>query len=248
MSIVETLLTNLAQEFRTQAVYVGENWVLSLLTAQDGTQYAGVASAPLVFSEDARFPVGQYPLIEDAGTIAQLLVSKDNSESSVGLATVNALLCAEKIPVSDADAADWLSQAAKNRQVAVFGRFPFINEEVRPFANEVWVFEQNPAEGEFSAKDMPEILPKAELVAITGSTIINHTIDNILAHTASDSTIAILGPSTPLSPRLFEQGIKALFGVQVIDIQSAIESIQVGSSFRKMQGLRRVSLFKTEML
>jgi hypothetical protein len=248
MSIIETLLENLPQSLRTQAVYVGDNWVLSLLCANDGTQYAGTAAAPKQFSDSACFPIGHYPLDEDATKTAELLYSEDSSAASVGLATVNALLQLEKITVSDADAANWLTQACTNRKIAVFGRFPFIDDEVRPFAKQVWVFEQHPKEGEYSADDMPHILPQADVVAITGSTIINHTLDDILAHTSSDSTIAILGPSTPLSPKLFEHGIGALFGVHVADIQKAIDSVQAGAGFRKMQGLRRVSLFKAEKL
>jgi uncharacterized protein len=247
MSISETLLENLAQELRTQVVYVGDNWVLSLISADDGTQYAGVAAAAKQFTKNSRFPIGHYPLNEDAATIAQLLRSQDNSEASVGLATLNALLQVEKIAVSDSDAADWLTQACTNRSIAIFGRFPFIDEEVRPFASQVWVFEQTPKKGEYSAKDMPEILPQADVIAITASTIINHTIDDILLHTASDSIAALLGPSTPLSTKLFEHGIDALFGVQVANIQNAVDSVQAGAGFRKMQGLRRVSLFKAAM-
>ena len=73
MSISDTLLLNLAQNLCTQAVYIGDNWVLSLLCAEDGTQYAGVAAAPKIFPEDAHFPIGYYSLKEDALITAELL-------------------------------------------------------------------------------------------------------------------------------------------------------------------------------
>lgn len=244
MAIIEALLENLPQNLRNQAVYVGDNWVLSLIYGDDGTQYAGVATAPKYFPDNARFPIGYYALDKDATTIAQLLLSEDGSEASVGLATINALLQIEKSTVSNTDAADWLTEICTERHVAIFGRFPFIDEKVRPFASRVSVFELNPTEGEYGAADMSQILPQADVIAITGSTIINHTLDDILLHISSDSTVALLGPSTTLSTRLFEYGIDALFGVQVVDIQKAIDSVQAGSGFRKMQGLRRVSLFR----
>ena len=243
-TVVEILLENLAQNIRSQAVYVGDNWVLSLISAEDGTQYAGTAAAPRYFSDDSHFPIGHYSLDEDATKIAESLRSEDASEASVALATINALLQIEKIPVTEMDAVDWLKRACTDKKMAIFGRFPFINDELRPFASQVWVFELNPHEDEYSSADIPEIVPEADIVAITGGTIINHTLDNILAHTRSDSTVAILGPSTVLSPALFKHGIDALFGVQVVDIQKAIDSVQAGAIFRKMQGLRRVSLFK----
>lgn len=248
MSIIETLLANLPQNLRTQTIYTGENWVLALLCDEHGRQYAGVASAPHDFPDNAGFPIGQHSVDEDAAEIAQLLRSKDISEASAGLATVNALIQLENNSLSTADAADWLAQTCTDRKVAVFGRFPFVDDEVRPFAKEVRVFEQNPAAGEYHASQMPEILPQVDVVAITGSTINNHTIDDILTHTVSGNMIVIIGPSTPLTAKLFDLGINALFGVQVVDIEKAIASVQVGSNFRKMQGLRRVSLFKTEKL
>lgn len=248
MSISDSLLANLTQSLCVQAVYVGDNWVLSLLCARDGTQYAGVAAAPKIFPEDSRFPIGYYPLNEDVLGIAGLLRSDDSSEAAVGLATLNVLLQLEKIAVTNVDAADWLTQTCTNKKVAIFGRFPFIDEKILPFASKVWVFEIHPNDDEYSADDMPQILPQADVIAITGSTIINHTLDDILAHTAVDSTIAVLGPSTPLTPKLFEHGIDALFGVQVTDIQKAIDSVQAGAGFRKMQGLRRVSLLKADSL
>lgn len=245
MSIREALLENLPQNSRTQAIYVGNNWVLSLISANDGTQYAGVAAAPRQFTGSSRFPPGHYSLDKDASTIAQLLRSDDNSKASVGLATVNALLQVGKITVSNIDAANWLTQVCTDRSIAIFGRFPFIDEEVRPFASQVWIFEQHPQKGEYSADDMSEILPQANVIAITSSTIINHTINGILSYISTDSITALLGPSTPLSTKLFKYGIDALFGVQVFDIQKVTDSVQAGADFRKMHGLGRVSLFKT---
>jgi hypothetical protein len=210
----------------------------------EGNQQAGVAATPLEIAPDSHFQIGHYPLGEDAQNVAGLLLSQDGTEAAVGLATLNALNQPDETTLSTIDAADWLSAHSAGRSVAVFGRFPFIDDEVRPYARQVWVFEQSPHADEYSAVDMATILPQAELVAITGSSILNHSIDQILLHTAPDSTIVLMGPSTPLTAKLFTSGITALFGVRVADVQQAVVSVIAGDGFQKMRGLQRVSLFK----
>jgi uncharacterized protein (DUF4213/DUF364 family) len=213
-----------------------------LALADGDSRRAGVAAAPLTIDVRSPFQIGHYSPNEDAITIANLLRSDDPTSAAVGLATINALL--QPASLSTFDAADWLAEQCANRTVAIFGRFPFIDAEVRPTAREVWVFEQTPQVGEFSAEDMARVLPQAEVVAITSSSIVNHTIDKILPHISPHSRVVLLGPSTPLTEELFTCGIHALFGVQVADMQQAAESILEGGGFQKLRGLRRVSLIR----
>jgi uncharacterized protein len=246
MSVIDTLLADLPVDGRVSDVYVGVNWVLSVVQHDDGTQSAGVAGAPREFASAARFPIGYYVSQEDAVSVARWLASDDQSAASVGLATFNALQQRQAHNLSDVDGADWLSVRCVDRKIALFGRFPFIEDEVRPFARQVWVFEQAPQGDELSASQMADVLPQAEVVAITSSSIINHTIDAILAHVALNTTVALLGPSTPLTSKLFDSGIHALFGVWVADVEQVIRSVRGGEGFQKMRGLRRKSLLATQ--
>lgn len=244
MAILDILLSDLPTDWRVMDVYVGANWVLSLVRHSDGSERAGVAAAPITFPENAPYPIGQYQPNTNAAEIAQLLRSDDPTAAAVGLATLNALQQPNPEALSHNDAADWLSAHSSGKTVAIFGRFPFIMDEIRPFAKAVFVFEQNPEPGEYSADDMPQLLPRADLIAITSSTVINHSIDSILQHTSDRQTIVLLGPSTPLTSRLFQCGISALFGVRVADVEQAKASVLAGEIFRKMHGLERVSLLR----
>lgn len=244
MMIVETLLTDLPIVRRVTEVYLGENWVVSLVERDDGTVQAGVAAAPHPIAPDARFQMGRYRLDENAGVVAHWLRSPDLTAAAVGLATVNALHQPDERLLRSDDAADWLSAQSAGRAIAIFGRFPFIDAEVRVRARHVWVFEQEPQADELDSSAMQSVLPQADMVAITGSSIINHTLDGILAHAHPGATVVLLGPSTPLSEKLLECGISALFGVRVVDVQQVIESVTAGAGFQKMKGLRRVALFK----
>jgi uncharacterized protein (DUF4213/DUF364 family) len=244
MTILETLLSDLPAGWRVTDVHVGANWVLSLAVSGVGLRRAGVAAAPNETALDARFQIGHYPLDEKAEVVARDLRSTDMTAAAVGLATFNALSQPDESRLTTADAADWLSAQCVRRRIAIFGRFPFIDAEIRPRARRVWVFEQQPQADELDSRAIQTVLPQADVVAITGSSVINHTIDAILPHIRPGTTVVLLGPSTPLSVKLFDNGIDALFGVRVVDLQGAIDSVIAGVGFQKMAGLQRVSLFR----
>lgn len=242
--LLETLLTDLPTGWQATDVYVGVNWVLSLICNPDGEQIAGIAAAPHPISPEARFQVGHHRLDMSAETLANGLRSSDITQAAVGLAAINALTQIDESRLSSADAANWLTAQSGDKSVAIFGRFPFIEDEIRPYARQLWVFEQQPQADELDSTAIETILPQADIAAITSSTVINHTIDAILPHIRRDSVVALLGPSTPLSEKLFDCGIDALFGVRVVDVAQVIAGVMAGDGFQKLQGLQRVALFE----
>lgn len=234
MTLLDSLKRDLPLDYQVDGIYIGDKWILSVLKQADGQLVAGVASSPREIHD-------YHPKKTVTEIIAQI-TGKNPVGVAIALATINALLPEENL--SHHDAADWLSAQSRAKNIAIFGRFPFIDNEIRPFAKNTFVFEREPLEDEFSADDIPTILPQADIIAITGSTIINHTIDNILVYTQSEQQVILLGPSTPLTSRLFAYGIDAMFGVRVADIAVARASVTEGRGFQKMQGLERVSLLK----
>jgi uncharacterized protein (DUF4213/DUF364 family) len=161
----------------------------------------------------------------------------------VGLATLNALMQPDPVRLAAVDAADWLAEHGQGRKVALVGRFPFI-DELRPVVAQLWVLELSPQPGEYHAAEAPQHIPQADVVAITSSTLINHTLDDLLALARPEAKVMLLGPSTPLTPVLFEFGIDLLSGVQVVDIEAAWASVAAASNFQKMKGVRRVTMEK----
>jgi len=57
--------------------------------------------------------------------------------------------------------------------------FPFL-KKVRDQAKKLWVIEKNPKEEDFEEQDAEELIPQADVVAITGTSLTNHTIENLL--------------------------------------------------------------------
>jgi uncharacterized protein (DUF4213/DUF364 family) len=139
------------------------------------------------------------------------------------------------------DAGDWLVENGRDKHVAMIGRFP-LAVEVQAVARKLSIFELNPQPGEYAPGDMPNIIPQADILAITSSTLINHTFGSIIALAAPQTKVLMLGPSTPLHPLLFDWGVSLLSGVQVVDTNVLLASISAGLSFRKMAGITRVSL------
>jgi hypothetical protein len=76
------------------------------------------------------------------------------------------------------------------------------------------------------------------VVAITSSALINHTLDGLLALCRPEALVMMLGPSTPLSPRLFNHGVNILAGSIVVDETAAIRTVGQGASFQQVEGVR----------
>jgi len=142
------------------------------------------------------------------------------------------------------NAFDVLAREGKDRSVALVGHFPFI-PKLRPLVGRLWVIEQHPAEDDHPAEAAADLIPRADVVAVTGSALINHTLDGLLALCRPGAVVMVLGPSTPLSPILFEHGVSILSGSRVIDESAVLRTVGQGATFQQVEGVRLLS-FKKE--
>lgn len=209
-----------------------------------GEEGDGVLARDTVPGDVASIDIALDPRGEDASAWSRLLLSPDPGEAAAGLAVTNALLALEPEPAADMDGVAWLLEKARGRDVAVVGHFPFVDRRLRPIARRVWVFEREPVEGEFGEDDTVSILPKAEIVVLTGGTLANHTLDSLVRLVDPATPLLLLGPSTPVTSALFRFGFDALSGVRVVDVDAAATSVEGGESFRNMTGLKRVTLLR----
>ena len=140
-------------------------------------------------------------------------------EASIGVAAINSMINCED--ATDANAQEIILKEGKGRKVAEVGTFPF-SQELRKSAKEMWTFELdpallNPAKGFIINTAAESIIPECEMVIITGSALINKSLERLLelAHSAKAYTI-VLGPSTCVSRVLLDYGADLLGGVEVI--------------------------------
>jgi hypothetical protein len=174
--------------------------------------------------------------------LAQYARSDNVLEASIGLAAINSLICVDEAKCVDENAIDVLAAKGRDKNIAIVGRFPWITK-LRAIAGTLWVIEQSPREGELPPEAAEEVLPQADVVGITGTCFTNHTADRLL-ELSKTSFVVIVGPTTPLSPILFDYGVDVLAGAKVVEPEKTILSISQGAIFSQVEGVRLVTMAK----
>jgi len=241
MNILDDLLDSLDMDAPVRTVLVGAHWTAVC------SRFCGLAST---FTGDK--PHGHAP-VRDVGRLheksarelAEYARSDNLLEASIGVAAINSLLDVDESRAVEINAVEVLIEHGRGRNVALVGHFPFI-PKLHPAVGQLWVLEQRPAEGEFPAEAATDLIPQADVVAITGSALINHTLDGLLALCRPQALVMILGPSTPLSPVLFAHGAAILSGARIVDETAALRTIGQGASFQQVAGVRLLTIQKAE--
>lgn len=242
MPIRDVFLANLPPDAAVVDVCIGLHWVMVRLA--DGR--CGMAST-LPFDEDAPHA---HEHVEEAGflhtrsahELAGLVRSEIGPEISVGWAAINALMTpTDDTEWVDLNAGDLLLQHGRGRQVAMVGHFPFV-KALREAIDSFHVLELNPGSGDLPAEAAPEIIPKADVVALSSLTLINGTFDGLAALWRPDALVVLIGPSTPLSPFLFDAGVDILAGTLVVEPDAVRRFVSQAASYQQITGTRQVAL------
>ena len=175
--------------------------------------------------------------------LAQYVKSDLPLEASIGMASINSLLEVDESRCVELNARDFLLERGRDRKIVLVGHFPFITK-LRGVAETLWVLEKYPEKEELPAEAAEEVIPLADIVAITGTTLINHTLDHLLSFRRPDSLVMLLGPTTPLSPVLFNHGLDIISGTKVIDKESVLRCISQGATFQQVEGVRLLTMTK----
>jgi len=178
-----------------------------------------------------------------ARALADLARSASLLEAAVGLAAINALLPPPEDLGPEINAEDVIAELGAGKQVALIGHFPFV-PRLRERVGTLWVLEQQPRGEDLPAATAPAVIPAADLLAVTATTLINHTLEGLLALRRPGAAVLLLGPSTPLSAILFDHGIDVLSGSVVEDIDRVVRAVGEGANFRQLhrRGVRLVTL------
>ncbi len=176
--------------------------------------------------------------------LARMALSESLLEAVIGMAAINSLLETEEVSGMELNAGDLIMKKGEGKRVAIVGHFPF-TPKVREKAKELWVIEKNPKEGDSNEANAQKFIPQADLVAITGTSLTNHTIENLLSLCDPAAFVILIGDTAPLSPGLFEFGIDAISGTRVFDPELTLRYVSQGASFRQIKkGIRLLTLLK----
>jgi uncharacterized protein len=239
MTILDDLLGTLTQDARVRSVLVGSHWTV---VCSRGCGMAATIQSEHPHGHDQVRDVGRLHE-KSALELAEYARSLQPLEVSIGVAAINSLIEVDEKRAVVINALDVLMEHGRGKKVALVGHFPFITR-LRPTLERLWVIEQHPTEDEYPAEASVDMIPQADVVAITGSALLNHTLDGLLALCRPGIPVMVLGPSTPLSPVLFAHGATLLSGVKVIDEQSLMRTVGQGASFHQVEGVKLLTLNK----
>ena len=244
MNVLNDLLPTLP-DGRVDHVNIGLHWT-AVVVEVDGQRRCGLAST--LHSERGHHrqpdvpPAGQLEAVSGL-ELAALAHSELPTLVSVGVAALNALLPRQSCYPNEQNAEQIIANLGVDKRVALVGHFPF-TDRLRPRLGHLDILEQYPRPGDLPAQAAAQIIPNADVVAITSMTILNRTLEGLLALCAPKARVILLGPSTPLSPVLFDHGIDFLSGSIVDDIDNVLQTIRQGANFRQIhrRGVRLVTM------
>jgi uncharacterized protein (DUF4213/DUF364 family) len=189
--------------------------------------------------------------VRDVGSLTQKTAldlagyARSNSllEASIGMAAINSLVEVDESKCVEKNAFEILAEKGEGKNVAVVGHFPWI-PRLKDKVKTLWVLEQRVREGDLPAKEAARILPECDVVGVTGTSFINHTLDGLL-NLCKKAYIVMIGPTTPLSAILFDHGIDVICGTRVIDSEKLIRFISEGATFKEVSGVKLLTLIKS---
>jgi uncharacterized protein (DUF4213/DUF364 family) len=217
-------------EVKVESVRIGLAYTAVVLSSR----HAGVAYTPTNELLECN-------VLADAGKIAgrsavtvmNKVESPNLVETAVGVATINALSQAafevkpEKYVFSDIEVLDLIQPKDKVVTVGYFG--PLVHKILRK-TQDLHVLEKRNIKDKrvhmISQHDAPTVLPSSNVLLISGSTIVNKTVDQILKLRGNAREVVLLGPTASMVPQpLFKKGVTAVMGVKIIDTKKMLRVV-----------------------
>jgi len=242
MDILKSLLATLPiKPISVHQVIIGVHWTLV------SSKYCGLGSTMVGQAQPGHAQVRDVGHLHEksAQELASWVLSDNLLEASIGIAALNSLLELNEETATQENAVEIITRESQSKNLTIVGHFPFI-DRIKPIAKNCWVIEKKPFGDDFPEEAANEYIPQSDVIAITGTAFINHTIEGLLKLCPPKSIIMVLGPSTPLSSVLYKYGISYVSGARIIDEGAAINTIQQGASFPQVKGVRLYTMANRE--
>lgn len=207
---------------------VGYFYTIVVTEDENGEKYIGLNITPsFEISEIAerRNNPKFYPSIQEE---IELLTSESWIERSLALATVNSLsqklLHFQKVNNTN----EWIIRKLYDisaSKVAIIGNMPPVVRELKKYFV-VYTFDKKLCGNVLSESLEKRILPQIDAVIMSGATIINESIDEILEYARNSKLNIIIGPSAQIHP-MFIKGVKIHYLGSTAIINNKEEAIQL---------------------
>jgi uncharacterized protein (DUF4213/DUF364 family) len=220
-----------------------------LNTGHAGMSYTPIQEIPEAVCcprSHAKMPVSGKLLNMQITELMDYALDDNALKAAVGIATINALSailledesCQYK-PSAYGNALDLVKITGEDT-VAMVGAFPPFIKRIQEITKKLFVIEKNPrvaGKGDMieieSEARLREIIPQANIIVITGVTLVNHTLGPILELAKKASEIIVVGPTASVYPEpLFARGVTVMGGVRIVDAAKMIHLIsEAGSGY-----------------
>jgi hypothetical protein len=171
-----------------------------------------------------------------ASRLLDLLLAGGGLARSVGMAAANALnhAAAIQLPEDDGPAGSLIRQFGITRgtRVSMVGFFAPVVRDLRELGAELHIVDE--ARGMGDQDELGERLGEwAEVLILTSTALLGGTADRLLAATAPTTRAALLGPTTPMVPAVFEGTRVGLLGGMVPrDVEGLLRTVRHGGGTR----------------
>lgn len=122
------------------------------------------------------------------------------------------------------------------RPTAVIGHFP----DVEGLSGDITVLERRTRGDDLPDSACEYVLPRCELVAITGSTVVNKTLPRLLELTRR-AEVHLVGPTAPPVPGVYPAQVREIAGSVVTDAAECLEFVALG--LRHLVGCPALQMF-----
>ncbi len=156
-----------------------------------------------------------------ASDVASLVVNgQDDAQRGVGMAVIAAATRRLDLPDEKKTPNPFGLSVRPGDTVGMIGYIPPVAKKLTTIADQVIIFDKGLSShgGEGAAQAYPmelqsELLPECDLMIITGTTLINSTLDQLLDWCKKAREIVLVGASTPMIEEAFHgTGVTALAG------------------------------------
>lgn len=236
--IYELLLDYAASETRVEALTIGLVWTICK------AETTGLAMSPAAYTRT--LPWSGTLVDKTLSELAGWITDWEPYKATVGMAAINCSLNAHELPagvtlLSPPDSGnlavfDHFLPQLHGKKVVVIGRYPGIERYAEQI--NLTILERQPLANDYPDPACEFLLPDADWVFLTASSIPNKTFPR-LAELAQQATTVLMGPSVPWLPELHDFGINYLAGIEVVDPVKLYETVCEGGGVRIFEnGLR----------
>lgn len=230
--IYELLIDQCNSNVTVDTLMIGLVW--TVCQSQNGTN--GLAMSPAIATRT--LPWSGTLTGKPITDITRWIIDWEPYKATVAMAAINSCINARPLPESvlleqqaqpNLAVFEHFLPQLQGQNVVVVGHYPGIERYQEQL--HLTVLEKQPVAGDLPDAASEFILPKADWVFLTASSITNKTFPRLAELSANAQTV-LMGPTTPWLPQLHEFGINYLAGVDIIDANALYHTAAQGGGVR----------------